>query len=161
MEPIRVVWGTGGGPTEIAAYDAALAAANVHDYNLVSISSVVPAGAEVRAVGEAPDLGPVGERLTVVQAHATGSGDGDGDDPVSAGLGWAQASDGRGLFYEGAGPTDTATLRARIERGLDAGIGLRDWDAEESSVRTVAAEESDEHVAAVVIAVYGTSEPIL
>ena len=158
MEPIRVVWGTGGGPTEIAAYDAALAAANVHDYNLVSISSVIPAGAEVRAVGDAPDLGPVGERLTVVQAHACGSGDG----PVSAGLGWTQASDGRGLFYEGAGPAEAEAIREEIERGLAAGVDLREWDAEESEVRTVSAgEESDEYVAAVVVAVYGDSDPLL
>lgn len=161
MEPIRVVWGTGGGPTEIAAYDAALAAANVHDYNLVSISSVIPADAEVRAVGEAPDLGPVGERLTVVQAYATGSG----ETSVSAGLGWAQASDGRGLFYEAAGEADPAAIRDRIERGLVAGVELREWEAEETQTRTVTAgnesNESDEYVAAVVVAVYGESEPLL
>ncbi|MFW5903802.1 MAG: pyruvoyl-dependent arginine decarboxylase [Halolamina sp.] len=157
MEPIRVVWGTGGGPTEIAAYDAALAAANVHDYNLVSISSVIPAGAEVRAVGDAPALGPVGERLTVVQAHATGT-----EPPVSAGLGWTQASDGRGLFYEGAGAVEAEAIREEVERGLAAGVDLREWDAEETEVRTVtAADESGEYVAAVVIAVYGESDPLL
>ncbi|MFT4889429.1 MAG: arginine decarboxylase [Halobacteriales archaeon] len=158
MEPIRVVRGTGGGPTEIAAYDAALAAANVHDYNLVPISSVIPAGAEVRAVGEAPDLGRVGDRLTVVQAHATGRG----DDPVTAGLGWAQASDGRGLFYEAAGDTGPATIRDRIERGLSAGVDLRDWTTDGTEIRIATAEaESGEHVAAVVLAVYGEGEPLL
>lgn len=158
MESIRVVWGTGGGPTEIAAYDAALAAANVHDYNLVSISSVIPAGAEVRAVGEAPDLGRVGDRLTVVQAHASGRG----DEPITAGLGWAQASDGRGLFYEAAGETCPATIRDRIERGLSAGAELRDWTADGTEIRVATVDgASGEHVAAVVLAVYGEGEPLL
>ncbi|PSP40313.1 pyruvoyl-dependent arginine decarboxylase, partial [Halobacteriales archaeon QH_10_70_21] len=71
MGTIRVVWGTATGPTAMASYDAALAAANVHDYNLVSVSSVIPADATVEVVGEAPDLGPAGERLTVVEGRAT------------------------------------------------------------------------------------------
>ncbi|MFT4957508.1 MAG: arginine decarboxylase [Halobacteriales archaeon] len=158
MEPIRVVWGTGGGPTEIAAYDAALAAANVHDYNLVPISSVIPAGTEVRADGTAPNLGPIGERLTVVQADTTKSGAG----TISAGLGWTQASDGRGLFYEGAGAVEAGTVREEIERGLEAGVDLRDWEPEATEIRTVTtAEESEEYVAAVAVAVYGDSEPLL
>ncbi|MEF8907067.1 MAG: pyruvoyl-dependent arginine decarboxylase, partial [Haloarculaceae archaeon] len=40
MSVIRVVWGSGTGPTGTAAYDAALAEAGVHDYNLVTVSSV-------------------------------------------------------------------------------------------------------------------------
>jgi arginine decarboxylase len=181
MDPIRVVWGTGAGPTEIAAYDAALEAANVHNYNLVAVSSVIPAGAEVAAVGEAPDLGPVGERVTVVEASTVGSVAGTGDDEpaettVSAGLGWSQAPDGRGLFYEAAGEIDATEIRDRIERGLAAGRALRDWDFEVTEIRTVgvggdagAGTEAGtgleagtkEYVAAIVLAVYGRSEPIL
>ncbi|MFC6728802.1 pyruvoyl-dependent arginine decarboxylase, partial [Natronoarchaeum mannanilyticum] len=71
MEPIRIVWGTGEGPTEMASYDAALADAGIENYNLVSVSSIVPAGAEIDPVGTAPDLGPAGERLTVVEGRAT------------------------------------------------------------------------------------------
>jgi arginine decarboxylase len=40
MGSIRIVRGTATGPTAMAAYDAALAAAGVHNYNLVSVSSV-------------------------------------------------------------------------------------------------------------------------
>ena len=50
MGTIRVVRGTATGPTATASYDAALAAANVHDYNLVSVSSVIPADAYATAV---------------------------------------------------------------------------------------------------------------
>src|SRR6056297_4057573 len=99
MSTIRVVWGTASGPTRMSSYDAALADANVHNYNLVAVSSVVPADAEVEAVGTAPDLGPAGERLTVVEARATRAGPG----RVSAALGWTTGEDGPGLFYESAG----------------------------------------------------------
>ena len=47
MSTIRVVWGTASGPTRMSSYDAALAEANVHNYNLVSVSSVIPADTPV------------------------------------------------------------------------------------------------------------------
>ena len=92
MEPIRVVWGTGAAPTAMASYDAALADAGLENYNLIEVSSVVPAGATVEAVGTAPNLGPAGERLTVVQGRATVP---PGEEyPACAGLAWAVADDG-------------------------------------------------------------------
>ena len=74
MNTIRVVHGVGEAATKMASYDAALADANVHNYNLVTVSSVIPSDATVEAVGTAPDLGPAGERLTVVEARATTGG---------------------------------------------------------------------------------------
>lgn len=65
---IHVAAGVGHGPTELSAFDAALADAGVGDYNLVTVSSVVPADGTVRVVDRAPDLGPAGGRLTVVRA---------------------------------------------------------------------------------------------
>ena len=47
MGRVRIVWGSSRGPTALSAYDVALAAANVHDYNVVHVSSVLPAGANV------------------------------------------------------------------------------------------------------------------
>ncbi|PSQ58405.1 pyruvoyl-dependent arginine decarboxylase [Halobacteriales archaeon SW_7_71_33] len=129
MGAIRVVSGTGTGPTTTAAYDAALLSAGVGNYNLVSVSSVVPPGATVEVDGTAPDLGAAGDRLTVVQARAVG-------DRVAAALSWARGDDGRGLFYEGTvqgpGPeVDDEELRERAlreaERGLTAGFDRRDW----------------------------------
>lgn len=155
MEPIRVVWGTATGPTEMASYDAALSAAGVGDYNLVSVSSVVPAGATVETAGEAPDLGPVGGRLTVVEARATARA------PVSAGLAWARSPSG-GLFYEAADTATPEVVAERVERGLAAGRDLRDWAFDEPTVRTAAAAPDDDPVAtAVVLAVYGSAESLL
>jgi arginine decarboxylase len=157
MDTIRVVWGTGRGPTEVAAYDAALADANLHNYNLVHVSSIIPAGAEVEAPGDAPDLGPAGDRVTVVEAAASKAG----PSVVSAGLGWA-TGEGPGLFYEAAGGTDAETVETRVREGLDAGQALRDWSIADVSVRTVTIEaEAGEYAAAVVLGVYGDGEPIL
>ncbi|MFB6178084.1 MAG: pyruvoyl-dependent arginine decarboxylase [Halobaculum sp.] len=176
---ISVAAGVGRGPTAMAAYDAALAGAGVHNYNLVTVSSVVPADATVEAVETAPNLGPAGGRLTVVQARAsveptervgsdvTAEPITDGDpvdsastaDRVVAGLGWATGP-GPGLFYEATG-TDRATVRERIDRGLDAGSALRDWTLTDRELKlAVGTPEPDAHVAAVVVAAYGTAERI-
>jgi arginine decarboxylase len=178
MSTIRVAWGTGSGPTETAAYDAALADANLHNYNLVAVSSVIPADATVEAVGTAPDLGPAGKRLTVVEASATRPGPG----RVSAALGWttgegerepesegepgreegAETARGPGLFYEAAGETDTEEVEERVQTGLAAGRELREWTFIDEQVRSVSTSaEPGTYASAVVVAVYGESEPIL
>ena len=157
MSTIRVVWGSASAPTAMASYDAALAEAGVENYNLVSVSSVIPADAAVEAVGTAPDLGPVGERLTVVEARATAAGPG----RVSAALAWSQSTEGPGLFYETAGETDEADVERRVREGLRAGQDLRDWDFDEPSVAVESEQaESGTHTTALVLAVYGESEPI-
>lgn len=147
MPTVRVLAGTGRAPTALSAYDAALAAANVHDYNLVAVSSVLPPDAEVEVVERAPDLGPVGGRLTVVEAAATVAGTG----PVSAALGWtraesgadtegsAAAADGAGVVYEAADATGPEPVEAEVRAGLAAAREIRDWTAatEETVVATV------------------------
>ena len=159
MGVIRVVWGAATAPTDLASYDAALAEANVHDYNLVRVSSVVPADAAVEVVDEAPSLGPAGERLTVVEGRATvAPGD---DSPAVACLGWSREPDGPGIFYEAAG-TDPDAVRERVDEGLAAGERLREWDFADGGSRLVAAEgDPDGYTTAVVLAVYGESTPLL
>lgn len=160
MGTIRVVWGTATAPTEMASYDAALAEAGICNYNLVPVSSVIPAEADVEAIGTAPDLGPAGGRLTVVQARATTAGPG----RVSAALGWVQSDGGAGpgLFYEAAGETDGADVRTRVEEGLESGRALREWEFDEPSVRVESREaESGTYTTAIVAAVFGESVPLL
>ena len=158
MGLIRIVWGTASGPTAMASYDAALSAANVGDYNLVSVSSVIPADAAIEAVGEAPPLGPAGQRLTVVEGRATVA---PGDVGAAACLGWSREPDGPGIFYEASG-TDPESVRERVDRGLDAGRELRSWAFDDGGSRLVAASaDPDEYTTAVVLAVYGEASPIL
>ncbi|WP_280537700.1 pyruvoyl-dependent arginine decarboxylase [Halopenitus sp. POP-27] len=165
MASIHVAAGVGVAPTAMAAYDAALADANLHNYNLVTVSSVVPADATVEIVDRAPDLGPAGNRLFVVQAKrlvgpesVTGAAE-DDTGTIAAGLGWATGP-GPGLFYEVTGDDPTA-VRAGIDDGLDAGAQLRDWDLRDRTTLVESAEPApDAHTCVVVIAAYGESEPI-
>jgi arginine decarboxylase len=156
MSTIYVVTGAATAPTKMASYDAALAAANIHNYNLVPVSSVIPAHARVEAVGTAPDLGPAGNRLTVVEARATTGEAG----TVSAGLGWT-TGDGPGLFYEASG-TDPDAVEDAVRTGLDAGRDLREWSFDdEEVVVTTADADGDGYTTVVAVAAYGQSEPIL
>lgn len=154
---VRVVWGTGTGPTAVAAYDAALADANVHDYNLATVSSVVPPEASVEPVGTAPDLGPDGGRLWVVEARTSTVG------PVraAAALGWA-VGPGGGVFYEAGDAEDEDAARQEVLTGLAAARELRDSEFPDEQVESVAFDvPSGTHGTAVVLAAYGDAEPIL
>ncbi|QDX40496.1 pyruvoyl-dependent arginine decarboxylase [Salarchaeum sp. JOR-1] len=158
MSSIRIAWGTGTAPTEMAAYDAALADANLHNYNLVTVSSVIPADVPVEVVGTAPDLGPAGNRLTVVEAHASVAG----PSRASAGLAWSRSEGtGPGLFYEASGETDADEIADVVRTGLDAGRDLRDWAfaGEQVETATVTAG-AGEYASAVVLAAYGDSTPL-
>lgn len=158
MSMIRVVWGSASAPTAMASYDAALAAAGLCNYNLIPVSSVIPADVTVEPVGTAPDLGPAGNRLTVVEARATTAGPG----RVSAALGWARSETGPGLFYEAAGETDAEDVTRRVREGLTAGQKLREWSFDEPTTRVESASvDSGTYTTAVVLAAYGKSEPIV
>lgn len=158
MERIRLVRGTGRGPTELSAYDAALAEAGVHDYNLRRLSSVIPAGATLEAADRAPDLGPAGEALWVVEASAIGR-----SGPQSAVLSWARSPDGPGLFYEAGGPGPIEAVRAEALEGLAAGVELRErpYGEPETYEVTADADGAREYAAVVALAAYGSSEPLL
>jgi arginine decarboxylase len=160
MSTIRVAWGAGVGPTAMSSFDAALAEANVHNFNLVALSSVIPAGAAVEVAGTAPDLGPAGEALYAVVARETLVPGADGH--ACAGLGWARSESGRGLFYEASG-TDPDAVRRAVERGLERGMALREWtfDGDSEVVVESTPASPEEHATAVVVAAYGDSEPLL
>lgn len=152
---IRIVRGSATAPTEMASYDAALAAANVHNYNLSYVSSVIPADATAEFVGRAPDLGPIGHELTVVEARATSA-----ERPVSAALAWAESEQGPGLFYEAAGEEPPEDARERAEEGLRAGQRLREWSFRDGEAVAASAAPGGEYATAVVLAVYGEGRPI-
>lgn len=123
---IRVVPGTGTGPTALAAFDAALVAAGAADRNLIKLSSVIPAGAVVerpeRRV-EAP--GGWGDRLYVVLAELRTS---QLHDRLAAGIGWVQEpATGRGLFVEHEGHS-LDEVETHIRDSLDSMVRSRDMD---------------------------------
>lgn len=156
MSTIRVVWGTASGPTELAAYDAALAEAGVENFNLLTLSSVIPKGVDLKVVGETPDLGSIGDELRVVQSESIAPA----DQPAAAGIGWARRSDGAGIFYEVAG-ADVEDVCEEIEAGLEAGKAHRGWEFVEQDVIVREATAERNYAAAVVLATYGESRPVV
>jgi len=152
---IVVSHGTGEGPTPLAAFDKALLAAGVENYNLIRLSSVIPPGAEIERVRFASDPDEYGRRLYVVMAEQRATEPGEG---AYAGLGWVQEpGDGRGLFVECEGTTH-ADVREEIVLTLGSMTEsrFRDYGPVESEITGI--ECTGRPVAAVVIAVY-KSEP--
>lgn len=152
---IRLVWGTGEGATAKASFDAALATAGIHQYNLRKLSSVIPAPVQIDEVGTAPDLGPTGHALDVVIARQTSP---PGTRAV-AGLAWLRGADGAGIFYEEAAH-DEATVREQLRAGIEHGGSLREIDGT-THTRVVSAEPAAEaDTTALVAAIYGDAEQL-
>ncbi len=102
---IRVSTGTGTGRTPLAAFDAALAAAGVSNFNLIRLSSVVPPGSTILEVDALDQLrGDHGDALYCVYADAHASLPGH---QAWAGIAWSRRDDGSGagLFVEHGGPS--------------------------------------------------------
>lgn len=119
---IVVTRGTGSGPTPIAAFDQALLDAGIANYNLLYLTSVLPAGSRVvRRAFQAPRE-EYGHRLYVVLAHRETRIHGES---VWAGLGWVQAPEtGKGLLVEMHGTSERAVERG-IGRSLEAMVANR------------------------------------
>jgi arginine decarboxylase len=150
---ISVSAGVGTGPTPLAAFDAALMAAGVHDYNLIPLSSVIPPGAVLE---RRPHIAPpedYGRRLYVVLAHETALDEGAG---AAAGLGWVrEPGDGRGLFVEAHGNGEDE-VRRLIEQTLEAMTAARSREYGPIESELVSAQCTGEPVCALVTAVYAS-----
>lgn len=128
---IPVVSAVGYGPTELAAFDAALVAAGVADRNLIYLSSVLPPASHVESVDHIAAPGEWGDRLYVVMAQHRVSTPGV---QACAGIGWAQDATGRGLLVEHHADTEPDLIKL-IDTSLDAlcatrGISLPDRNYE-------------------------------
>jgi len=153
---IRVSRSTGTGPTRLAAFDAALVAAGLHDFNLVPLSSVVPVGATVDVVGPVDQLkGGHGDLLYCVYAacYATIPGA-----QAWSGIAWALRDDGSGagLFVEHTGPTE-AGVSADLGATLAAMTGNRPHRYVEGGRLLSSATCVDQPVAALVVASFSTA----
>ena len=154
---IRVSKGSGAGPTRLAAFDAALSDAGVAGYNLIRLSSVIPAYAVVREVpAQEQVLGAEGDVCYCVYAAAYAS---ERDEQAWAGVAWAVSprQHGSGLFVEHVAPSES-----RLRRDLDLTIramSLSRGDQHQMTSQTVSSAVCvDDPVCAVVFATYGTAD---
>lgn len=110
---ITITTGTGQGPTSLAAFDAALRAAGVANYNLIYLSSVIPTQSVIQRAKYVTPITEYGYRLYLVLARQDAQVVGE---MAWAGLGWTQEPEtGRGLFVE-----LHSTSRSQIEHDIQA-----------------------------------------
>ena len=148
---IHLSEGRGEGPTELAAFDAALVDAGVANYNLLCLSSVIPPRARiVRSRHVAPPQ-DYGRRLYVVMSQMRQSMPGR---EAHAGIGWVQQGEsGPGLFVE-LHDEDHVRLRHDLQATLNAMRELRDLDYGPVHTAIVSARCMAQPVCALVVAVY-------
>ena len=138
----------------LAAFDSALLAAGVANYNLICLSSVIPPGSHIERRRWCTPPQDWGRRLYCVVSQAREQRPGHA---VHAGIGWVQeAEGGQGLFVELHDDDE-----ARLDRDLRAtlrsmqqqrGIALGPVHTEIASATCTA-----EPVCALVIAVYASA----
>jgi len=150
---LLVTGGTGEAGTELAAFDGALRDAGIANYNLIRLSSVIPAGSTV--LEKRPDLpsNEWGWRLYVVLAEQRASRSGE---QAWAGIGWIQdPDDGRGLFVEHEGGSDEQVVD-QIEASLACMRASRDDTFGPTQMTTRGVRCTGTPVGAVVAAVYAS-----
>ena len=95
---ILIVSGTGKGKTKLAAFDAALQDAGIANFNLIYLSSIIPAGSKI-VCGKYNSNG-YGNKLYVVMSKCFQVVK---NKYAWAGLGWVQDKFGRGVLVEAGG----------------------------------------------------------
>lgn len=149
---IHIASGTATGPTELAAFDGALYAAGVANFNLLVLSSVIPPYATViEHEDKIPEIkGEWGDRLYVVKAEYRSSVPGVA---AWAGIGWVTDTDGRGLFVEHEGESKEY-VEQQITASLTTLMKTRGIDFGEIHMKVDGIVCESEPVCATVIAVY-------
>jgi arginine decarboxylase len=149
-DTIELVWGHGDAGTPLSAFDAALAGAGIHNYNLVTYSSVIPPDRSVVRAGQAEADYGIGAPVGVVLAGAETT---QSNETVAAGLGWVCAEEGGVLMESTAG--SAAAVRADLHEKLADAKATRDWNWRGDAELEVREHTVDRTGAVVVGAVYG------
>lgn len=156
---IKIVKGKGEASTLLSAFDAALKDAGVYNYNLITLSSVIPPNTKVEKAEnfETPES-EWGYRLYCVMAEQRSN---EAGKFIAAGVGWYQFDDGRGLFVEHHLTGDTkiaveSEIKFRIENSLKDMCKFRDIEFEESKINmeTSITQVDGRPMCVLVIAVY-------
>jgi arginine decarboxylase len=149
---IQVSEGKGIGPTELSAFDQALVHAGVANYNLIYLSSVLPASSEVVFTPnpEKP-IGNWGDRLYVVMAQQRTSTPGQ---EAWAGIGWIQDEvTKQGLLVEHEGFSE-AEVTTDIQNSLAALAENRGMQFGAPQMHIAGTRCDDKPVCALVVAVF-------
>ncbi len=150
---INIICATGDGRTELSAFDDALYKAGVANYNLITLSSVIPPGSKIEKKSTAGwnDI-EFGQRLYCVMSRFMISTPGE---QAWSGIGWVQAKNGAGLFVEHHASSE-AVLNKHIEYSLEDMLKYRKQHFGSVESVCVGIECVDKPVCALVIATYFT-----
>ena len=148
---IHLSSGLGGGPTELAAFDAALMDAGVANYNLLCLSSVIPPNATIVHAKHRMQPDDHGRRLYVVMSQMRQSQSGR---HAHAGIGWVQqGANGPGLFVE-LHDDNRDRLEADLHATLNAMRASRDIAFGEAKTQIASKTCIAQPVCALVVAVF-------
>jgi arginine decarboxylase len=148
---ITICSGTGSGPNELLAFDTALLNAGIIDYNLIYLSSSIPAGSTIqrKTFHASPD--EIGHKLYVVIAKQIEIIPGMA---AWAGIGWTQEEKhGRGLFVEHHGNT-RLQVHHEIQTSLEFMKKNRHIKYGDNHDELIGIDCIDQPVCAVVLAVF-------
>jgi arginine decarboxylase len=126
---IEVVSGTGQGPTDLAAFDAAELTMGVGDCNLIRMSSIIPPGSEVVSL-DGPTQVQInwGDRVYCIYAEAHTR---TLDEEAWAGVGWFfLEEEAKGIFCEHVG-ANKAEVERRIHDSLTSFMKVRNLEPNE------------------------------
>ncbi len=150
---IKITSAVGGGPTVLGAFDAALRNCGLENYNLIALSSVIPARAELERMPFVSSSSEYGHRLYVVMARHDTTTVGE---EVWAGLGWTQEREtGHGLFVELHG-SSLREVGSAIDATLDSMKQARPYDYGKNESEIVGISCESDPVCALAIAVYSS-----
>lgn len=156
---IQIVTGIGTGRTLLSAFDCALNKAGVCNYNLITLSSIIPPRSKVIKINkyQSPPA-DFGRRLYVIKAETRSQETGKF---ITAGMGWYQLNDGRGFFveHELKGETREAVkseIEARIVNSLGDLCRFRRIPFKKAGIKSAIAttQVKDAPTCVLVLAVY-------
>ncbi len=148
--PPNLLWTTIGhaeGETKLNAFDNALIAAGIGDWNLVKVTSVAPASARLI------DLRPQAESGSVVPVVlATAQSDRPGE-RVTSSVAIGRGNGSHGMIMEASGPGEPEEMETVVRRMLNESFMRRGLELETVTVRSVShtVEKIGASVAAVVL----------
>lgn len=150
MMLISVTYGKGTGKTELSAFDAALWDAGIGDYNLITLSSIIPPNSKIEVKKLQRNNQDIGNRLYVVLSKCFAMSKGE---KAYAGLGWIAKDDGSGIFMEECGKSEKE-VEQRIKDSLESAIIYRRGNFSSIDFCIEKIKCKDEPACAIVAAVY-------
>ncbi len=155
---IFITTGKGYGRTSLSAFDSALKDAGVYNYNLITLSSIIPPRTVIKVEKYLAPPEDYGSRLYLVKAEIRSRESGK---YIGAALGWYQLPDGRGVFveHEEIGETKSAVesnLAEDIRKSLVDLCRARKFPIIEKNikVKTSVVKIEDSAASALVVGVY-------